>query len=61
MTGDELRTLRKKLHLTQEEIGEKLGITKDAVYAIECGKNKMSRPVEILAMQLHAAQGGDKQ
>lgn len=55
MTGDELKDLRKRLHMTQEEIGVKLGISRDAVYALEKGKNNMSRPVEILALQLKAA------
>lgn len=57
MTGQELKSLRRKLDLTQAQIAEKLGITSDAVYALECGKNNMSRPVEILARQLEAQSG----
>ena len=49
MTKDELKALRAKLGLTQEQMGDRLGISRDAVYSLECGRNNMSRPVEMLA------------
>lgn len=49
MDKTELKALRKQLGLTQAEIGEKLGITSDAVSMLERGKNNMSRPVGMLA------------
>lgn len=53
MTKDELRALRLKLDLTQTEMAEKLGITLSALYKLEAGKNKMSKPVAMLCQQLN--------
>lgn len=43
-----LKEVRKSLNLSQKEMGELLGITKDAVSKLERGVNKMSKPVELL-------------
>ena len=44
--GEQLRTLRNSLHLTQEEFAEKLNVTKDSIYKYE--KNKTAIPHDII-------------
>jgi transcriptional regulator with XRE-family HTH domain len=41
MTGDELKALRIKLGLTQEELGERLGVTRVTVARWEIGLRKV--------------------
>ena len=55
MTGQELFALRKRLQLTQTEMGEKLGITASAVAHLESGKNTMGRQTAMLAATLETA------
>lgn len=55
MTSAELRELRKRLGLTQAEMGERLGLTADAVYSLECGRNKIRKGIEGLAVKLKKA------
>jgi transcriptional regulator with XRE-family HTH domain len=43
-----LKKLRKKLGLTQSELGARLGISKSAVSRIENGKRGMSKTIELL-------------
>lgn len=52
MNAEQLKALRLTLGLTQAQMGEKLGITRDGVAKLESGENNMSRPVELLALQL---------
>lgn len=52
MDNKELRALRLKLDLTQQQMAERLGITLSAVYKLESGENNMSKPVAILCQQL---------
>lgn len=40
-----IKSLRLSLSLTQEKMGEQLGISKSAVSKLESGENKMSKPV----------------
>ena len=37
-TGKRIRYYREKKNMTQSELGEKLGVTKNAVYSWEVGK-----------------------
>ena len=55
MNGQNLKELRLKLKLTQEKMGEKLGISRDAVSKLESGKNTMSKPVKILLTHLESS------
>jgi DNA-binding transcriptional regulator YiaG len=55
MTKEELIELRKKLHMTQEEFAPLLGVKMDALSAWERGKTPISRPSEMLALQLKEA------
>lgn len=43
MTGNELKALRAKLGLTQTEMANRLGVTRDAIARIEGGTNNMSK------------------
>lgn len=51
MTGNELKALRAKLGLTQTEMANRLGVTRDAIARIEGGRNNMSKTLHLL-MQL---------
>lgn len=53
MNKDELKSLRIKLGLTQEQMADKLGVTRDAIAKYEAGMN-ISKPVMMLAEQLQA-------
>lgn len=59
MNSAELKTMRKKLGLTQTQMAEKLGVTLSAVFKLESGENNMSKPVELLALKL--SESGDSQ
>ncbi len=52
MNASELKTLRHTLGLTQDELGKRLGITRNAVAKLEAGHNRMSKPVAMLCQQL---------
>ena len=52
MNKEELKALRDKLGLSQEAMGEKLGITAGAISRIESGENNMSKPVAMLCRQM---------
>ena len=52
MTAKQLKKLRLKLGMTQVELADELGITHGAVSKIEAGINKISKPVELLAIRL---------
>ena len=41
-SGERLREARKKLNLTLEEFGKNLGVKKNAISAIETGKNNLT-------------------
>lgn len=41
MTGAELRALRLRLDLTQQEMADRLGISASAVAKLESGRNKL--------------------
>ena len=47
--GENIRTLRRKRYLTQDELGEKIGIDQKRVSKIECGE---ARPNLILCLKL---------
>lgn len=40
--GQQIRQLRENKKMTQAELGEKLGVTKNAVYSWETGKCKLT-------------------
>ena len=52
MEAKQLRELRLHLGLTQTEMAEKLGITRDGVAKMEAGDCNMSKSVDMLAQQL---------
>lgn len=52
MTPEELKSLRKSLKLTQEEMAEKLGIKTRMYSYVEKGHKPMRTPSAILAHQL---------
>lgn len=52
MNGKQLQELRLKLNLSQQAMGDKIGITRQAVAKIESGENNMRRSVAMLAEQL---------
>lgn len=61
MNGTDLRILRKRLQISQEELGKKLGITGGAVSRIETGRHGLRGSTQILAEQLlenHSLLGG---
>lgn len=41
--NERLKTLRKSLGLTQEEMGQRLGVTKTAICSLESGLQKFDR------------------
>ena len=45
MTGADLRTIRTKLGLTQEELGQRLGVRKNTVWRWETGMRHIPEPV----------------
>lgn len=48
MNGNELKALRAKLGLTQTELAQRLGVTRDAIARIEGGRNNMSKTLHLL-------------
>ena len=45
MTGADLRTIRTRLGLTQEELGTRLGVRKNTVWRWETGMRHIPEPV----------------
>ena len=45
MTAAELRTIRTRLGLTQEELGQRLGVQKNTVWRWETGMRHIPEPV----------------
>jgi len=54
ITPDEIRGIRKRAELTQTELAERLGVTRDAVASWEIGRARPRGPAEILIRQLGA-------
>lgn len=53
LTGKELRRLRRdKLRLTQQELGEEIGVTRGTVLLYEHGRLKITRAVELAVLCL---------
>jgi transcriptional regulator with XRE-family HTH domain len=46
--ADEFKALRPRLGLTQQHLGEALGVTRNHVARIECGIRNPGRPLELL-------------
>ncbi len=59
MNAQDLKDLRLRLKLSQRAMGERLGVSGTAVYKLEHGINRMSKPVEMLAGKLEKPLGGD--
>lgn len=57
MNKDELKSLRLSLNLTQPQLAEKLGVTRDAIAKYESGKTNMRKSVAMLAESI--AKGRD--
>lgn len=47
MTECRLKNIRRRLGLTQEELAEHLGVSRQAIIALECGRNMPSIPLAI--------------
>ena len=60
MTGADLRTIRTKLGLTQEELGQRLGVRKNTVWRWETGLRHIPEPVARLLPYL-AKEGKEEQ
>jgi transcriptional regulator with XRE-family HTH domain len=60
MTGEELRKVRTQLELTQEELGERLGVRKNTVWRWENEQRRVpetvARLVQYLAKEVRAEQ-----
>jgi len=54
MTADEIRTLRKRLDLTQAELAQRIGLTREAVTQWETGRARPNGPARMLLRQLEA-------
>jgi DNA-binding transcriptional regulator YiaG len=52
MTGIELKTLRKNAGLTQSELAEKIGTSKQVISTWENGRFKISNAYELLLRQV---------
>ena len=52
MTGAELRTIRTRLQLTQEELGKRLGVRKNTVWRWETEMRHIPEPVARLVPYL---------
>jgi transcriptional regulator with XRE-family HTH domain len=52
MTGTELRTIRTRLRLTQEELGKRLGVRKNTVWRWETEMRHIPEPVARLVPYL---------
>ena len=52
MTGTDLRTIRTRLGLTQEELGQRLGVRKNTVWRWETGMRHIPEPVARLLSYL---------
>lgn len=52
MTGQELKTLREKLGISQAKMGEKLGVCTSQICKMEKGVNAIKGPVKIIALGL---------
>jgi putative transcriptional regulator len=54
ITADEIKDLRERLKITQAELGERLGLSREAVAQWETGRNNPSGSAEKLIRQLQA-------
>lgn len=54
MTPADLRAFRKRLGLTQTEAAEAMGLTKQAIYLYESGRNPIPRLVELACEAIEA-------
>src|SRR5215472_4987210 len=52
MSGDELKTLRRKVGMTQAQVAELIGVTSNAVALWERGERAISEPVARLVRYL---------
>lgn len=53
MSPSQLRAVREKLQLTQAQLADKLGLTRDAVASMEQGRRPIRPIVEIALEHLH--------
>lgn len=51
MTGEEVREIRKKNNLSQEEFGKSVGLSKSGISNIESGVRKVNKRLQLLIEQ----------
>jgi putative transcriptional regulator len=60
MTGQQLKRLRKRLDLTQKQLGVELGVTENTIARWERDEVKMGEPAAKLLRTLKRKPGGKK-
>jgi transcriptional regulator with XRE-family HTH domain len=60
MTGEELKSWRLKRNLTQEELGEILGVAKNSVFRWEAGMRKVPSFLHLALVAIDLTKGGEK-
>jgi transcriptional regulator with XRE-family HTH domain len=60
MTGDEVRAIRRKLRLNQQQLAKLCGLRQDWVSQVECGKSPVPAYMQtILRLAQHTSTGLD--
>ena len=60
MTGEELKSWRLTRNLTQEELGEILGVAKNSVFRWEAGMRKIPPFLHLALKAIDPKKGGEK-
>jgi len=55
VTSDQLRAVREKLKMTQPQLAEKIGMTRDAISSMEQGRRPIARVTQMAIEHLFCA------